>query len=31
MGYFVGAVMRETQGEANPAVVNDVLARRLGG
>jgi aspartyl-tRNA(Asn)/glutamyl-tRNA(Gln) amidotransferase subunit B len=30
IGYFVGAVMRETKGQANPAVVNEVLARRLG-
>ncbi len=30
MGYFVGAVMRETNGQANPAVVNRLLADRLG-
>jgi aspartyl-tRNA(Asn)/glutamyl-tRNA(Gln) amidotransferase subunit B len=30
IGYFVGAVMRETQGQANPAVANEVLARKLG-
>jgi aspartyl-tRNA(Asn)/glutamyl-tRNA(Gln) amidotransferase subunit B len=30
IGYFVGAVMRETKGQANPAVVNEVLARKLG-
>ncbi len=29
LGYFVGAVMRETKGRANPAVVNEVLARKL--
>jgi aspartyl-tRNA(Asn)/glutamyl-tRNA(Gln) amidotransferase subunit B len=29
MGYFVGAVMRETGGRANPAVVNEVLTRKL--
>jgi aspartyl-tRNA(Asn)/glutamyl-tRNA(Gln) amidotransferase subunit B len=29
IGFFVGAVMRETGGRANPAVVNDVLARKL--
>ncbi len=29
MGYFVGAVMRETGGQANPAMVNELLARRL--
>ena len=31
MGFFVGAVMRESSGQANPSVVNDVLARKLGG
>jgi aspartyl-tRNA(Asn)/glutamyl-tRNA(Gln) amidotransferase subunit B len=30
LGYFVGAVMRETGGQANPAVVNELLARKLG-
>jgi aspartyl-tRNA(Asn)/glutamyl-tRNA(Gln) amidotransferase subunit B len=30
MGFFVGAVMRETGGQANPQVVNEVLARKLG-
>jgi len=30
IGFFVGAVMRETGGQANPAVVNEILARRLG-
>jgi len=30
IGYFVGAVMRETQGQANPAVVNEILGRKLG-
>jgi aspartyl-tRNA(Asn)/glutamyl-tRNA(Gln) amidotransferase subunit B len=30
IGYFVGAVMRETKGQANPAVVNEILARKLG-
>ncbi len=30
MGFFVGAVMRETGGQANPKVVNDVLGRKLG-
>jgi aspartyl-tRNA(Asn)/glutamyl-tRNA(Gln) amidotransferase subunit B len=30
IGYFVGAVMRETRGQANPSVVNDLLARKLG-
>ncbi len=31
MGFFVGAVMRETGGQANPKLVNESLARRLGG
>ena len=30
-GYFVGQVMREMRGQANPAVVNEVLARKLEG
>jgi aspartyl-tRNA(Asn)/glutamyl-tRNA(Gln) amidotransferase subunit B len=30
IGYFVGAVMRETGGQANPAIVNELLARKLG-
>jgi aspartyl-tRNA(Asn)/glutamyl-tRNA(Gln) amidotransferase subunit B len=31
LGFFVGQVMRETKGKANPAVVNDLLKRKLGG
>ena len=31
IGFFVGQVMRETGGQANPAVVNEVLKRKLGG
>jgi len=31
MGFFVGRVMKETQGKANPAVVNALLAKKLGG
>lgn len=31
IGYFVGQVMREMRGQANPKVVNDVLTRKLGG
>ena len=31
IGYFVGQVMREMGGQANPKVVNDVLRERLGG
>jgi aspartyl-tRNA(Asn)/glutamyl-tRNA(Gln) amidotransferase subunit B len=30
LGFFVGAVMRETKGQANPGVVNEILARKLG-
>jgi len=30
MGFFVGRVMREMGGQANPKVVNEVLARKLG-
>ncbi|HEX5786681.1 MAG TPA: Asp-tRNA(Asn)/Glu-tRNA(Gln) amidotransferase GatCAB subunit B, partial [Woeseiaceae bacterium] len=30
MGYFVGQVMKETQGKANPGVVNKLLRERLG-
>ncbi len=30
MGFFVGQVMRESGGQANPKVVNEILARRLG-
>jgi aspartyl-tRNA(Asn)/glutamyl-tRNA(Gln) amidotransferase subunit B len=29
-GWFVGQVMKETGGKANPAVVNAVLKARLG-
>jgi aspartyl-tRNA(Asn)/glutamyl-tRNA(Gln) amidotransferase subunit B len=29
MGFFVGQVMRETRGQANPKLVNDLLAQRL--
>jgi len=31
MGFFVGQVMKETRGQANPQVVNDLLARKLEG
>jgi aspartyl-tRNA(Asn)/glutamyl-tRNA(Gln) amidotransferase subunit B len=31
IGYFVGQVMKESQGKANPAVVNKLLKTRLGG
>jgi len=30
MGYFVGQVMKETRGSANPQVVNQVILRLLG-
>jgi aspartyl-tRNA(Asn)/glutamyl-tRNA(Gln) amidotransferase subunit B len=30
IGFFVGQVMRATKGQANPKVVNEVLARKLG-
>jgi len=30
MGFFVGQVMRETGGQANPKVVNEILSRKLG-
>jgi aspartyl-tRNA(Asn)/glutamyl-tRNA(Gln) amidotransferase subunit B len=29
-GYFVGQVMRETKGQANPAVLNELLKKKLG-
>jgi aspartyl-tRNA(Asn)/glutamyl-tRNA(Gln) amidotransferase subunit B len=31
MGYFVGQVMRETRGQANPKVVNELLKSKLAG
>jgi aspartyl-tRNA(Asn)/glutamyl-tRNA(Gln) amidotransferase subunit B len=31
MGFFVGQVMRETQGKANPKIVNEILREKLGG
>ncbi len=30
MAYFVGQVMKATKGQANPGVVNEVVARKLG-
>ena len=30
-GYFVGQVMKATQGKANPAQLNELLKRKLGG
>ncbi len=31
LGWFVGQVMRQTQGQANPQLVNQVLRRKLEG
>ncbi|MEN8198376.1 MAG: hypothetical protein ABFS30_18050, partial [Pseudomonadota bacterium] len=31
MGWFVGQVMKETQGKANPKAVNEILREKLGG
>ena len=31
IGFFVGQVMRESKGQANPKVVNEVLRQRLDG
>ena len=31
LGYFVGQVMKETAGKANPAEINRILKRELGG
>jgi len=30
MGFFVGQVMRETKGKANPQIVNKLLKAKLG-
>ena len=30
MGFFVGQAMKETRGKANPKMLNEILARRLG-
>jgi aspartyl-tRNA(Asn)/glutamyl-tRNA(Gln) amidotransferase subunit B len=30
MGFFVGQVMRETKGKANPKIVNELLRKKLG-
>ena len=29
LGFFVGQVMKETRGSANPALVNEILTRLL--
>ena len=31
LGFFVGQVMRETRGKANPKIVNDLLRKHLAG
>ena len=31
LGFFVGQVMKATQGKANPALVNELLKQKLGG
>ena len=31
MGFFVGQVMRETRGKANPKIVNEILRAKLEG
>jgi aspartyl-tRNA(Asn)/glutamyl-tRNA(Gln) amidotransferase subunit B len=31
LGFFVGQIMKKTQGKANPQQVNDLLKERLGG
>ncbi|MBU6508144.1 MAG: hypothetical protein KGQ82_11655, partial [Alphaproteobacteria bacterium] len=31
LAYFVGQVMRATQGKANPALVNELLKKKLAG
>ena len=30
LGFFVGQVMKETKGQANPQVVNELLRKHLG-
>ena len=29
LGFFVGQVMKETRGKANPKLVNEILAKKL--
>lgn len=31
LGFFVGQVMKETKGKANPKLVNEILRKKLGG
>ena len=30
VGWFVGQIMKESQGKANPGVVNDIVKKKLG-
>ena len=30
LGFFVGQVMKETRGKANPKLVNEILRKKLG-
>jgi aspartyl-tRNA(Asn)/glutamyl-tRNA(Gln) amidotransferase subunit B len=30
MGFFVGQIMKKTKGQANPKLVNQILAKKLG-
>jgi len=30
LGFFVGQVMKETKGQANPQLVNELLRKHLG-
>ncbi len=30
LGFFVGQVMKETKGKANPKIVNEILKKKLG-
>jgi aspartyl-tRNA(Asn)/glutamyl-tRNA(Gln) amidotransferase subunit B len=30
-GFFVGQIMRATEGKANPALVNELLRKKLSG
>jgi aspartyl-tRNA(Asn)/glutamyl-tRNA(Gln) amidotransferase subunit B len=31
LGFFVGQVMKETKGQANPQIVNELLQKKLAG
>jgi aspartyl-tRNA(Asn)/glutamyl-tRNA(Gln) amidotransferase subunit B len=30
MGFFVGQIMKQTKGKANPKIVNEMLRKKLG-